>query len=113
MIASKHFQREQIWQCCLCTPSNGIYDGVNMMIAQFQNTMMRVRYSSIIVVVYPHTLALGGGCEINLHDDRVVAAAENVYGTRGSGRGLIPAGGGTKEMAVRFVLICILLATLN
>ncbi|MDZ7899024.1 MAG: 3-hydroxyacyl-CoA dehydrogenase/enoyl-CoA hydratase family protein [Arcicella sp.] len=77
------------------------YDEVNMMIAQFQNTMMRVRYSSIPVVVAPHTLALGGGCEINLHADRVVAAAETYMGLVEVGVGLIPAGGGTKEMAVR------------
>ncbi len=77
------------------------YDEINMMIAQFQNTMMRVRYSSIPVVVAPHTLALGGGCEINLHADRVVAAAETYMGLVEVGVGLIPAGGGTKEMAVR------------
>jgi 3-hydroxyacyl-CoA dehydrogenase len=77
------------------------YDEINMMIAQFQNTMMRVRYSSIPVVVAPHTLALGGGCEINLHADRVVAAAETYMGLVEVGVGLIPAGGGTKEMALR------------
>jgi 3-hydroxyacyl-CoA dehydrogenase len=77
------------------------YDEINMMIAQFQQTMMRVRYSSIPVVVAPHTLALGGGCEINLHADRVVAAAETYMGLVEVGVGLIPAGGGTKEMAVR------------
>ena len=67
----------------------------------FRSTMMRVRYSSIPVVVAPHTLALGGGCEINLHADRVVAAAETYMGLVEVGVGLIPAGGGTKEMAVR------------
>lgn len=77
------------------------FDEVNMMIAQFQQTMMRVRYSSIPVVVAPHTLALGGGCEITLHADRVVAAAETYMGLVEVGVGLIPAGGGTKEMALR------------
>jgi len=77
------------------------FDEINMMIAQFQNTMMRVRYSSIPVVVAPHTLALGGGCEISLHADRVVATAETYMGLVEVGVGLIPAGGGTKEMAVR------------
>ena len=48
------------------------YDEINMMIAQFQQTMMRARYSSIPVVTAAHTLALGGGCEINLHADKVV-----------------------------------------
>lgn len=77
------------------------FDEINMMIAQFQNTMMRVRYSSIPVVVAPHTLALGGGCEISLHADRVVATAETYMGLVEVGVGLIPAGGGTKEMALR------------
>ncbi len=77
------------------------WDEVNLMIAQFQKTMMRVRYSSVPVVVAPHTLALGGGCEINLHADRVVAAAETYMGLVEVGVGVIPAGGGTKEMALR------------
>ncbi len=77
------------------------FDEINMMIAQFQQTMMRARYSSIPVVTAPHTLALGGGCEINLHADKVVAAAETYMGLVELGVGLIPAGGGTKEMALR------------
>lgn len=77
------------------------FDEINMMIAQFQQTMMRVRYSSIPVVGAPHTLALGGGCEINLHADRVVAHSETYMGLVEVGVGLIPAGGGTKEMAAR------------
>jgi 3-hydroxyacyl-CoA dehydrogenase len=77
------------------------WDEVNMMIAQFQQTMMRARYSSIPVVVAPHTLALGGGCEISLHADKIVATAETYMGLVEVGVGLIPAGGGTKEMALR------------
>jgi 3-hydroxyacyl-CoA dehydrogenase len=77
------------------------WDEVNMMIAQFQKTMTRVRYSSVPVVVAPHTLALGGGCEISLHADRVVAAAETYIGLVEVGVGVIPAGGGTKELAAR------------
>ncbi|NBA87182.1 3-hydroxyacyl-CoA dehydrogenase [Emticicia sp. CRIBPO] len=77
------------------------FDEINMMIAQFQQSMMRARYSSIPVVTAPHSLALGGGCEINLHADKVVAAAETYMGLVELGVGLIPAGGGTKEMAVR------------
>ena len=77
------------------------FDEINLMIAQFQQTMMRVRYSSIPVVGAPHTLALGGGCEINLHADRVVAHSETYMGQVEVGVGLIPAGGGTKEMAAR------------
>jgi 3-hydroxyacyl-CoA dehydrogenase len=77
------------------------FDEVNQMIATFQESMMRVRYSSIPVVVAPHTLALGGGCEINLHADKIVAHAELYMGLVEVGVGLIPAGGGTKEMALR------------
>jgi len=77
------------------------YDEINVMIAQFQQTMMRARYSSIPVVTAAHSLALGGGCELNLHADRVVAHAETYMGLVELGVGLIPAGGGTKEMAVR------------
>lgn len=77
------------------------YDEINMMIAQFQQTMMRARYSSIPVVTAAHSLALGGGCELNLHADKVVAHAETYMGLVELGVGLIPAGGGTKEMAVR------------
>ncbi len=77
------------------------WDEVNMMIAQFQKTMMRTRYSAIPVVTAVHGLALGGGCELNLHADAVQAHAETYMGLVEVGVGLIPAGGGTKEMAVR------------
>lgn len=77
------------------------YDEIDLMIATFQETMMRARYSSIPVVTAPHSLALGGGCEINLHADKVVAHAELYMGLVELGVGLIPAGGGTKEMALR------------
>ncbi len=77
------------------------YDEINFMIAQFQKTMMRVRYSSIPVVVAPHGLALGGGCEMTLHGDRVQAAAETYIGLVEVGVGLIPGGGGTKELTKR------------
>jgi 3-hydroxyacyl-CoA dehydrogenase len=77
------------------------YDEIDLMIAQFQETMMRARYSTIPVVTAAHSLALGGGCEINLHADKVVAAAETYMGLVELGVGLIPAGGGTKEMALR------------
>jgi 3-hydroxyacyl-CoA dehydrogenase len=77
------------------------YDEIDLMIAQFQETMMRARYSSIPVITAAHSLALGGGCEINLHADKVVASAETYMGLVELGVGLIPAGGGTKEMALR------------
>lgn len=77
------------------------YDEIDLMIATFQETMMRARYSSVPVVTAPHSLALGGGCELNLHADKVVAHAELYMGLVELGVGLIPAGGGTKEMALR------------
>ena len=63
---------------------------------------IRVRYSSIPVVVAPHNMALGGGCELCLHADKVQTSAETYMGLVEFGVGLIPAGGGTKEFAVRF-----------
>jgi 3-hydroxyacyl-CoA dehydrogenase len=77
------------------------YDELDIAIRQFQNTTMRLRYSSIPVVVAPHGMALGGGCEMCLHADAVQAAAESYIGLVELGVGLIPGGGGTKEMAVR------------
>jgi 3-hydroxyacyl-CoA dehydrogenase len=77
------------------------YDELDMAIRQFQNTMMRVRYSAIPVVVAPHGLALGGACEMSLHSDKVQAAAETYIGLVELGVGLIPGGGGTKEFALR------------
>ncbi|MEQ9438151.1 MAG: 3-hydroxyacyl-CoA dehydrogenase/enoyl-CoA hydratase family protein [Cyclobacteriaceae bacterium] len=77
------------------------FDEVDMMIRQFQNTMMRARYSSIPVVAAPHGMALGGGCELSMHADHVQAAAETYIGLVEVGVGLIPAGGGTKELTMR------------
>ncbi len=77
------------------------YDELDMAIRMFQNSMMRLRYSSIPVVTAPHGLALGGGCEMNLHADKVCAAAETYIGLVELGVGLIPGGGGTKEFALR------------
>lgn len=77
------------------------YDEIDMMIRQFQNTMMRVRYSSIPVIAAPHGLTLGGGCELTLHADKVQAYAETYIGLVEFGVGLIPAGGGIKEFTLR------------
>jgi len=77
------------------------YDELDMAIRMFQNTMMRCRYSSIPVVVAPHGLTLGGGCEMNLHADKICAAAETYIGLVELGVGLIPGGGGTKEFVLR------------
>ena len=77
------------------------YDELNMAIKMFQDTMMRCRYSSIPVIVAPHGMTLGGGCEMSMHADRVVAAAETYIGLVEFGVGVIPGGGGSKEMTVR------------
>jgi 3-hydroxyacyl-CoA dehydrogenase len=77
------------------------YDELDFAIRMFQNTMMRVRYSSVPVVVAPNGLTLGGGCEMNLHADKVYAAAETYIGLVELGVGLIPGGGGTKEFVLR------------
>lgn len=77
------------------------WDELNFAIQAFQNTMMRVRYSSIPVVVAPHNMALGGACEMSMHSDKVVAHAETYMGLVEFGVGLIPGGGGTKEFALR------------
>jgi 3-hydroxyacyl-CoA dehydrogenase len=77
------------------------WDELNMAVKVFQNATMRLRYSSIPVVAAPHNLTLGGGCEICLHVDKVVAHAETYIGLVEFGVGLIPGGGGTKEFALR------------
>ena len=77
------------------------YDELNMAIKMFQDTMMRVRYSATPVIVAPHGMTLGGGCEMTMHADRVVAAAETYIGLVEFGVGVIPGGGGSKEMALR------------
>jgi 3-hydroxyacyl-CoA dehydrogenase len=77
------------------------WDEIDLMVRAFQQATMALRYSNVPVVVAPGGLALGGGCEIVLHADRVQAAAETYMGLVEVGVGLIPAGGGTKEMVAR------------
>lgn len=77
------------------------YDELNFAVKAFQDTMMRIRYSNIPVIVAPHNMALGGGCEMSMHADKVVAHAELYMGLVEFGVGLIPGGGGSKEFAKR------------
>ena len=77
------------------------YDELNMAIKLFQDTMMRMRYSSIPTISAPHGMCLGGGCELSLHADKIVAAAETYIGLVEFGVGVIPGGGGSKEMTLR------------
>lgn len=76
-------------------------DELNFAVKAFQDTMMRVRYSNIPVIVAPHNMALGGGCEMSMHADKVVAHAELYMGLVEFGVGVIPGGGGSKEFAKR------------
>ena len=77
------------------------YDELNMAVKYFQDSCMRLRYSAIPTVVAPHGMTLGGGCEMTLHADKVVAAAESYIGLVEFGVGVIPGGGGSKEMTLR------------
>jgi 3-hydroxyacyl-CoA dehydrogenase len=77
------------------------YDELSMAVSTFQKAMMRVRLSAIPIVAAPFNLSLGGGCELVLHADAVQASAESYIGLVEVGAGLIPAGGGTKEFALR------------
>jgi len=77
------------------------YDELNFAIKSFQDTMMRVRYSGIPVIAAPHGMTLGGGCELVMHSDKAVAAAETYIGLVEFGVGVIPGGGGSKEMTLR------------
>lgn len=77
------------------------WDDINMMIAGFQNAIMRIRYSAKPVVTAPFGLTLGGGCETTMHGDSVRASAETYIGLVEVGVGVIPGGAGTKEMTLR------------
>ena len=77
------------------------WDEIDLVVRAFQQSVMGLRYADVPVVVAPAGLTLGGGCEIALHADRVQAATEAYIGLVEVGVGLIPAGGGTKEMVAR------------
>ncbi|MDP3717986.1 MAG: 3-hydroxyacyl-CoA dehydrogenase NAD-binding domain-containing protein [Acidobacteriota bacterium] len=85
----------------LLEAQEGNWDEIDMMVRAFQQATMALRYSPVPVVVAPAGLTLGGGAEIALHGDRVQAAAETYMGLVEVGVGLIPGGGGTKEMTAR------------
>ena len=85
----------------LLEAQEGNWDELDLMVRGFQQGVMALRYSQVPVVVAPAGLTLGGGCEIALHADRVHAAGDTFMGLVEVGVGLIPAGGGTKEMVTR------------
>ena len=77
------------------------YDELNMATKMFQDTVMRLRYSSVPTLITPRGMTFGGACEMSMHADKVVAAAETYIGLVEFGVGIIPAGAGTKEMTKR------------
>jgi len=77
------------------------WDEIDLMIRQFQNTMMKLKYSQKPVVAAPHRMTLGGGVEVCLGADRIIAAPETYFGLVEVGVGVIPGGGGCKEYALR------------
>ena len=85
----------------LMAAQEGDWDELSMAVRQFQQTVVSLRYSPKPVVVAPHHLTLGGGCEMVMHSDQAVAAAETYIGLVEAGVGLLPGGGGTKEIALR------------
>jgi 3-hydroxyacyl-CoA dehydrogenase len=87
----------------LLEAQEGNWDEVDLMVRSFQRATMALKTSPVPVVAAPAGLALGGGCEVCLHADRVQAAAESYIGLVEAGVGLIPAGGGSKEMLLRAI----------
>jgi 3-hydroxyacyl-CoA dehydrogenase len=77
------------------------WDELHMAVKQFQNINLAIKYAPKPVVAAPQGLALGGGCEVGLHAAKIQAAAEAYIGLVETGVGLIPGGGGTKEMLIR------------
>jgi 3-hydroxyacyl-CoA dehydrogenase len=96
-----HFSAGANLMLLLLAAQEGEWDDIDLMVRSFQRATMTLRQSPVPVVAATAGLALGGGCEIALHTDRVQAAAESYIGLVEVGVGLIPAGGGTKEMLAR------------
>jgi 3-hydroxyacyl-CoA dehydrogenase len=83
--------------------AEGAYEDIDLMVRQFQKTMMDIKYSPIPVVLAPFSMTLGGAWEMCMHADAIVAHAETYMGPAEVGVGLLPAGGGTKELALRAI----------
>jgi 3-hydroxyacyl-CoA dehydrogenase len=79
----------------------GQWEKVEAIVAKFQHTAQRLKYSLVPTVAAVRGLSLGGACEFTMHCDRAVAALESYIGLVEAGVGLLPAGGGSKELAVR------------
>jgi 3-hydroxyacyl-CoA dehydrogenase len=85
----------------LISAQEGEWDDIHMAVRQFQRVNMAIKYAPRPIVAAPQGMALGGGCEVPLHAARIHAAAETYMGLVETGVGLIPGGGGTKEMLIR------------
>ena len=85
----------------LISAQEGEWDDIHMAVRQFQRVNMAIKYAAGPVVSAPQGMALGGGCEISMHSARIQAAAESYIGLVETGVGLVPGGGGTKEMLIR------------
>ena len=83
--------------------AEGAYEDIDLVVRAFQKATMAIKYAKVPVVAAPFNMALGGGCEFCLHADRINAHAETYMGLVEIGVGLLPAGGGTKEMCIRAV----------
>ena len=83
--------------------AEGAYEDIDLMVRAFQKATMAVKYAKVPVVAAPFGMTLGGGCEFSLHADAMNAYAETYMGLVEIGVGLLPAGGGTKEMCLRAV----------
>ena len=101
--AGPHFSAGANLMLLLLAAQDGEWDDVDLMVRSFQRATMALRLSGVPVVIATAGMALGGGCEIALHGDRVQASAETYIGLVEVGVGLIPAGGGTKEMLARAI----------
>ncbi|HYN10225.1 MAG TPA: 3-hydroxyacyl-CoA dehydrogenase NAD-binding domain-containing protein [Vicinamibacterales bacterium] len=100
---AEHFSAGANLMLLLLEAQEGNWDEVDLMVRSFQGATMALKTSPVPAVAAPGGLALGGGCEVCLHTDRVQAAAETYIGLVEVGVGLIPAGGGSKEMLLRAV----------
>jgi 3-hydroxyacyl-CoA dehydrogenase len=85
----------------LLDAANGEFDNIDYAIKQFQKASMAIKYAPVPVVVAPHNMALGGGCEFVIHSNRPVLSPETYLGLVEVGVGLLPAGAGTKELTLR------------
>jgi 3-hydroxyacyl-CoA dehydrogenase len=85
----------------LLDAANGEFDNVDGAVKKFQAASMAIKYASVPVIVSPHNMALGGGCEFVIHSNRPVLSPETYMGLVEVGVGLLPAGAGTKELTLR------------